>query len=104
MVETHAMKRIELIVERMAARRAGRVLQESGVTGYTVLPALEGYGNGQQWRRDADISGASDMVAIVCITSPEAADKALSNLGNLLAEQIGIVSTSDVEVLRPERF
>lgn len=104
MVETHTMKRIELILERMAARRAGRVLQESGVTGYTVLPALEGYGNGRQWRRDADISGASDMVAIVCVTSAESASMALGNLANLLSEQIGIVSISDVEVLRPERF
>lgn len=104
MVETHTMKRIELIVERMAARRAGRVLQESGVTGYTVLPALEGYGNGQTWRRDADISGASDMVAILCVTSEESASTALANLANLLSEQIGIVSMSDVQVLRPERF
>ncbi|MEO0495749.1 MAG: DUF190 domain-containing protein [Pseudomonadota bacterium] len=104
MAETYAMKRIELIVERMAARRAGRVLQESGVTGYTVLPALEGYGNGQTWRRDADISGSSDMVAIVCVTSAEAASAALDNLAQLLAEQIGIVTVNDVQVLRPERF
>jgi hypothetical protein len=37
--------RIELIIERMAHKRACRVLEAAGMTGYTVLPA-----NGRLWK------------------------------------------------------
>jgi len=98
------MTRIELIIERMAMKRAGRVLQACGVTGYTVIPALAGYGRGTQWTRDTDISASQDMVVMISICSPEVAGKALDQLKSLLGSHIGVVSTSPVEVLRPERF
>jgi hypothetical protein len=56
------------------------------------------------WSRDTDISGSRDMVTIVTITTEETATKALEQLSDLLGDHIGIVSISDVEVLRDERF
>lgn len=100
----HAKKRIEIIIEKPAYKRAGRVLQNAGATGYSVLPALAGYGESGEWSRDNDISGSRDMVAIVTITTQETANKALEQLSDLLGEHIGIVSISDVEVLRNDRF
>lgn len=100
----HSKQRIELIIERMAYKRACRVLEASGLTGYTVLPALGGYGNGNRWQRDTDISGGSDMVMIISIGSPERVTKALTDIESLLGAHIGVVSVSDVQVLRGERF
>lgn len=98
------MVRIELIIEKMAMKRAGRILEACDVTGYTVFPALAGFGRGKHWTRDTDISASQDMVMIVTITSEPSAQQALTQLGQLLGAHIGVVSTSEVDVLRPERF
>ncbi|MEM9740113.1 MAG: DUF190 domain-containing protein [Pseudomonadota bacterium] len=97
-------RRIELIIERMAYKRACRVLEQAGMTGYTVLPAMAGFGGGNRWSRDTDISSASDMVVIISIGDAEKVDMALDQIANILGLHIGVVSVSAVEVLRPERF
>jgi len=98
------MVRIELIIEKMAMKRAGRLLQACGVTGYTVVPALAGFGRGTHWTRDTDISASQDMVVMISICPVERATEALEQLRDLLGSHIGVVSTSTVDVLRPERF
>ena len=97
-------KRIELIIEKMAYKRACRIFESVDVSGYTVLPALAGYGNGNRWQRDQDISGSRDMVMVVSILDEATAEKALEQISNLLGEHVGVVTISDVTVLRPERF
>ncbi|MEO0981530.1 MAG: DUF190 domain-containing protein [Pseudomonadota bacterium] len=98
------MQRIELIIERMAYKRAGRILEASGLTGYTVVPALAGYGNNNRWTRDTDISASRDMVVILSIGDEAKVSAALDEVSKLLGEHIGVVSVSDVTVLRPQRF
>ena len=100
----HTKKRIELIIEKMAWKRAGRILEAAGLTGYTVTPALAGYGGGNRWQRDTDISASNDMVVMLSIGSSERVEKALVEIESLLGAHIGVVSVSDVQVLRDERF
>lgn len=97
-------RRIELIIERMAYKRAGRIFEEAGMTGYTVLPALAGMGNGNRWSRDTDISGGSDMVVMIAIGDEARVERSLEALEKLLGSHIGVVTVSDVQVLRPGRF
>lgn len=103
-MQIHSRKRLEIIIERMAMKRACRVLEEAGVKGYTVLPAMAGFGNGNKWDRDSDISHASDMVMIVSITDDASITAALDKLESLFAAHIGVFSVSDCGVMRPERF
>lgn len=100
----HNKHRLELMIEKMAYKRACRILEEAGVTGYTVIPALAGYGNGNHWQRDQDISGSRDMVVIISITDDETLKIIREKMANLLSNHIGVVSISDVKVLRPEKF
>lgn len=100
----HTKHRIELIIERMAYKRACRVLEASGLTGYTVLPALAGAGSTTKWQRDSDISSASDMVAVISIGDAEKVAKAIHDIENLLGSHIGVVSVGEVQVIRDERF
>lgn len=88
----------------MAMKRAGRILEAAGVKGYTVLPALAGFGRGSHWQRDRDMSASQDMVAIITISSPATIEKALKDLHNLLDSHIGVLNVGDVSVLRPDRF
>ncbi|MDJ0922222.1 MAG: DUF190 domain-containing protein [Henriciella sp.] len=97
-------KRIELIIEKMAHKRAGRIFESCGMTGYTVLPALAGYGGGNRWSRDTDISASRDMVVIISIGDVARVTETMTQLEDLLGEHIGVVTVSDVEVLRPDRF
>jgi PII-like signaling protein len=100
----HARRRLELIIERMAAPRACKILETSGLTGYTVLPAISGFGGITRWNRDTDMSASSDMVVIVSIGSDDRVQAALAEIERLLGSHIGVLSVSDVQVLRPERF
>lgn len=100
----HIRHRLELIIERMATRRACNILEASGLTGYTVLPAVSGFGGGNRWSRDTDISAAGDMVVIVSVGGAAAVETALVELEALLSAHIGVLNVSEVRVLRPERF
>lgn len=96
--------RIELIIERMAHKRACRVLESAGMTGYTVLPAMAGYGNSKRWSRDTDLSASGDMVVIISIGDEAKVLATMEKIGDLLGAHIGIVSLSEVDVLRPSKF
>jgi PII-like signaling protein len=100
----HNKKRIELIIEKMAHKRACRVLEAAGMTGYTVLPAMAGYGGGNRWNRETDISASRDMVVIVSIGDEDKIAEAMLQISDILGDHIGVVSLSSVEVLRPDRF
>lgn len=98
------MKRLEVIIERMAQSRVCNVLEQSGLTGYTVISALAGFGRSKSWRRDTDLSTARDMVVVISIGDAPKVQAALENLHRLLDDHIGVLNVGDVEVLRPERF
>ncbi len=100
----HPRHRLELIIERMAVSRACNILEAAGLTGYTILPALAGYGGGNRWSRDTDISAAGDMVVIISIGTEERIRAALQQMEKLLSAHIGVLNVSEVSVLRPERF
>jgi PII-like signaling protein len=100
----HAKQRLELIIERMALRRACEILEAAGCTGYTVISAMEGFGGQRRWRRGDDLSAAEEMVVIITIGDAVKIEKVLGDLHRLLDDRIGVLSVSAVEVLRPERF
>ncbi len=97
-------KRIELIIEKPAFKRACRVFEECGVTGYTALPCMAGYGNGKRWQRGTDLSASRDMVMVVSIFDENLLPKITEQLENLIGSHIGVLSVSDVKVIRDDKF
>ena len=100
----HARLRLELIIERMALKRACSILEAAGLTGYTVMPAIAGFGGGNRWNRDADISASGNMLVVISIGTEERVGHALEQLEKLLSAHIGVLNVSEVKVLRPGRF
>ena len=96
--------RLEMIIESPALRRAEDVLRDAGVTGWTVLPALSGFGGQTRWSRGTDLSGSTDMVVLISIADRDVLEPALMTILDLLDRRIGIVNVSDVRVLRPGLF
>lgn len=103
-MQTHRAKRVEIIIELPMERRLTEALIAAGVTGFTVLPVLGGSGRSGRWSREGQVSAASGMAAVVCIIRPERVDGLLEAAFHVLEKHIGVVSVSDCEVLRAERF
>lgn len=104
MVTTHAKKRIEIIMEAPAIHRLTDRLNEAGVTGYTIVPALAGRGRQGGWSGDGLAGDAGRLVMVISVVDAGRVDAVLERLHALLARQIGIVTVSDVQVLRPDHF
>lgn len=103
-METHNAKRVEIIIEAPLERRLTDTLRDNGVTGYTVLPVLGGSGRSGAWSREGQVSRASGMVAVVCLIRPDRLDGLLEAAFSVVERHIGVVSITDAEVLRAERF
>lgn len=103
-ISMHPKKRLELIIERPAFKRASRILEEAGAMGYTSFSANAGYGGGMRWQRGTDISASRDMVMIVSIMDEEIVERAIKKLESLVGMHIGILSLTDVSVIRDANF
>ena len=102
-MQTHTAKRVEIVIEAPLERRLTDALVKAGVTGYTVLPVLGGSGRSGQWSREGQV-GRSGMVAVICLIRPERLDSLLDAAFGVVERHIGVVSVTDCEVLRAERF
>ncbi|PUB15475.1 DUF3240 family protein [Yoonia sediminilitoris] len=102
-METHTAKRVEIVIEAPLERRLTDALTQAGVTGYTILPVRGGSGRSGQWTREGQI-GRAGMVAVVCLIKPERLDGLLEAAFTVVEKHIGVVSITDAQVLRAERF
>jgi nitrogen regulatory protein PII len=103
-MQTHAAKRVEIMIEAVMERRVTQCLTDAGVTGFTLLPVLGGSGRSGQWSREGQVSRAGGMVAVICLIAPDRLDSLLDALFPLLDAHIGVVSVQDTWILRAERF
>ncbi len=103
-MEMHAAKRVEIIIEAPMERRLTRALVAAGVTGFTVLPVLGGSGRSGLWSREGQVSRAGGMVAVICLIRPDRLDPLLKAAFAVVERHIGVVSVTDTQVLRAERF
>ena len=56
------------------------------------------------WSREGLVASTGQMVAVVCILSPETLEPLLDKVFAMLSRHIGVISVSDCEVMRPDRF
>jgi nitrogen regulatory protein PII len=102
-MQTHPAKRVEIIIEAPMETRLTATLEKAGVTGFTVLPVLGGSGRSGRWTREGQV-GRAGMVAVICLVRPDRLDTLLDAAFTVVERHIGVVSITDTEVLRAERF
>ena len=102
-METHLAKRVEIVIEAPLERRLTDALNDAGVTGYTILPVRGGSGQSGQWTRAGQV-GQSGMVAVICLIKPERLETLLKAAFDVVEKHIGVVSVTDAQILRAERF
>lgn len=103
-MKTYQAKRVEIIIEAVMESQITRTLTEAGVTGFTLLPVLGGSGRSGHWTREGNVSRAGGMLAVICLIAPERLDTLLEALFPVLDDHIGVVSVTDTQILRAERF
>ncbi len=103
-METHKAKRVEIIIEAALESRLTDAMRKAGVTGYTILPVKGGSGRSGQWARAGQVTRGSGMVSVVCLIRPERMEELLDAAFAVVEPHIGVVSITDAEVLRAERF
>jgi nitrogen regulatory protein PII len=103
-MQMHKAKRVEIMIEAPMEARLTKALVSAGVTGFTVLPVLGGSGRSGRWTREGQVSRAGGMVAVVCLIRPDRLDELLEAAFEVVERHIGVVSVTDTEVLRAERF
>ena len=104
MTKYHLKKRIDIVVEVPLTRTIADQLVAAGVSGYSVLPILEGRGTINAWTAEGQVSNTANMVAILCIVDPSQVDAVIDVVLGIIRNRIGFVTIADVLVVRPERF
>ncbi|MEE2527349.1 DUF190 domain-containing protein [Hyphobacterium sp. HN65] len=103
-METTTKKRLEIVIEAPVLERLTRKLDALKLSGYTVMPAVSGRGRNGSWSRKGEISDSQRMFVLFAVLDEAALAKVLDEVYALVSSQIGIVTVSDVEVVRAERF
>lgn len=103
-MQMHPAKRVEIIIEAMMEKRLTDALVKAGVTGFTVLPVSGGSGRSGQWTREGQVGRAGGMVAVVCLVAPQRVEGLVNAAFAVVEHHIGVVSVTDAQVLRAERF
>ena len=103
-MQTHPAKRVSIIIEADMEQTLRAALNAARVTGFTVLPVLGGSGRSGNWSGGGQAANAGGMVNVICIVAPDKKDRLLEAIFSVVERNIGVVTVSDCEVLRAERF
>lgn len=103
-MKTHAAKRVAIIIEEPMEKRLTAAIEEAGVTGYTILPVHGGSGRSGRWSREGQVGRAGGMSQVICVIRPDRLDGLLESVFSVVERHIGVVTVTDCEVLRAERF
>lgn len=103
MVETFTRKRVEILIDTPLAPRLVQAAADAGIAGYTLIPVQSGAGRGGSWHGD-HVTGAQTKMIFLTIASEENAAKLVDALAPHLESYGMLLTLSDVQVVRPERF
>lgn len=103
-MQTHKAKQVVITIEAPMQRRLLAAIEEADVTGYSILPVIGGSGRSGPWSAEGQVGLAGGMVQVSCIIRPDRLDALLDSVFNVVERHIGVVTITDCDVLRAERF
>ncbi|MEQ8332840.1 transcriptional regulator [Nisaea sp.] len=104
-MQTHSKVRLDILIEQLAVPRLAAMLDSlRGVNGYTILPVQGGSGLNGIWTRDGQVAGAEGMMMLWCILDRHHKDTVLEAVFGFVNERAGLITVSDVKVVRADKF
>ena len=104
MVTTVQRKRLHVLVDAPLMRRIRDVAEAAGISGYTLMPTIGGGGDQGRWQAEDVTGGAGNKVLFTTVTDDEGTERLLAELEPMLDEYGLMVTVTDVEVIRGDRF
>lgn len=101
-MQTVTRKRIDILADEPLVPRLLAALADSGIGGHTIFPALSGAGSTGRWH-DERLTGASKVI-VMAVASAEDAEALVNRLAPLLDSHRLLLTLSDVQVIRGDRF
>jgi nitrogen regulatory protein PII len=100
-MNTHPVKLVTIICEALAREPLQRLLQESGVQGYTLFTVE---GDGRHGQRTADIQEFAN-IQVEVIVQPPVATQLLARLEQEFFPKYAMIAyEADIRVLRRDKF
>ena len=103
-MQTFAKKRLEIVIEHPARKGLCAILDAQKVTGYSIVPVISGSGQYGPWEEAGQVTSAEGMVMLVCIVDPAQSERVLEAVYPYVQTRKAILTISDVQVVRGERF
>lgn len=103
MAATFTRKRIEILVDTPLAPLIIQAAADAGIAGYTLIAVQSGAGRSGAWREDR-VTGVGTKSIFLTVASVEKASRLVDFLKPHLDDYGLLLTLSDVEVVRSERF
>jgi len=103
-MQTHKAKQVAITIEAPMERRLRVAIEAADVTGYSILPVIGGSGRSGPWSAEGQVGLAGGMVQVSCIIRPDRLNTLLESIFSVVERHIGVVTVTDCDVLRAERF
>ena len=103
-MQTFAKKRLEIVIEHPARKGLCAILDAQKVTGYSIVPVTSGSGQHGPWEEAGQVTSAEGMAMVICIVDPAQAERVLEAVYPYVQPRKAILTMSDVQVVRGERF
>jgi hypothetical protein len=97
------MKRLDIIIETAKRDEILDIIRQSGATGYTLYPELDGEGM-RESREDIGFAHPHKNTGIFVIGPEPVIIELVERISDLLPNYAGIMFLSDVQVLRRGHF
>jgi nitrogen regulatory protein PII len=98
------MTKVEVVVRGADAALVSNLLKSSGVTGYTSLNGVSGFGH-HGYREGRLLFNDTDTLALLIAVMPEErADAVIAGLTTMFEEHSGVMFVSETYVSRPAYF
>ena len=103
MIQTVLRKRIEILVDTPLVPRIVAQLKAVDISGWSLIHVDSGGGRSGEWQHD-DVTGASAKTILLVIASEAKTEKLVETLAPVLDSYRLLLTISDVQVVRGERF
>ncbi len=103
MAVTVTRKRVEILIDTPLLPRLVQLLEQVGILGWSLLHVDAGRGRVGEWHND-EITGATTKTIVLTIASETKAALLLDALAPILDSHGLLVTLSDVQVIRGDRF
>ncbi|NQY80509.1 MAG: DUF190 domain-containing protein [Candidatus Caenarcaniphilales bacterium] len=103
-IPLNKMLKVEVIVSGENQELVTGMMQDSGVTGYTIINNVSGYGHGGSHEARLLFNDKANLIMIVAVAPESVITNIAKGLKTLLEGQSGVMFVSEVSVARLTYF